>query len=418
MSIRESNHIWSAIRIHNIIFFVIAVLMCFGFYALVQMNKDEFPQFTIRQGVVAAIYPGATASEVEEQVAKPLEQFLFTYSEIDKSHTYSVSEDGILYVFAELRPTVQNKDEVWSKIRHGLQLFKKTSVPAGVLEIVVVDDFGNTSSILLAIESQQRTPRELEKYAEELSDNLRAISSMGNVKVLGKQHEEIAVLIDQEKLSAYGLSQSTLLTELATQGFRTIGGSIENESGSAMLHVEIPYRSEYEIGEQIVYADPVGHAIRLKDIATIERRYAKPTQLIKFDGQQTVIVSMEMSPGNNIVAFGEEVDKMIAKTAQQLPPDVNMHRITNQPKVVDDSVVSFLRDMVFSIVVIILVMLMLFPLKTALVASSGVPVCTAISIGIMYLFGIELNTVTLAGLVVGLGMLVDKSVIVSDGYVE
>ena len=418
MNLKKNNHIWSAIRNHNIVFFAISVLVIFGIFGLIKMNKDEFPQFTIRQGVIAAIYPGATASEVEEQVTKPLEQFLFTYPEIDKHLTYSVSENGVVYIFAELRADIKNKDEVWSKIRHGLQLFKKTSVPAGVLEIVVVDDFGNTSSILLAIESEQRTPRELEEYADKLCDNLRTISSMGNTKILGQQNEEIAVLIDQEKLSAYGISQRALLVELATQGFRTVGGNIGNEAGEAMLHLTIPYQSEYEIGEQIVYTDPSGHTIRLKDIAQVKRRYAKPDKIIKFNGKQTVIVSMEMTPGNNIVAFGNEVEKMIDKTKDELPPDVTMHKITNQPKVVSDSVISFLRDLVFSIVVIIAVMLILFPLRTALVASTGVPICTAITIGIMYLFGIELNTVTLAALIVVLGMLVDNSIIVIDGYTD
>ncbi len=418
MGMTKGNHIWAAIRNHNIVFLITTVLVCFGILGLTLMNKDEFPQFTIRQGVVAAIYPGATSQEVEEQVTKSLEQFLFTYPEIDKHQTYSVSENGIVYVFVELRPTVKNKDEIWSKIRHGLQLFKKTSLPAGVLEVVVVDDFGNTSSMLLAIESEQRTPRELEEYAGKLCDNLRTIPSLGNAKIIGQQHEEIAVLVDQEKLSAYGISQRALLVELATQGFRTVSGSIDNEAGEATLHLSIPYQSEYEIGEQIVYADATGHTIRLKDIAKIERRYADSDKKIKFNGKQTLIVSIEMTPGNNITAFGNEVEKMIEKTQKELPPDINLHKITNQPKVVSDSVLSFLRDMLFSIIVIIAVMLVLFPLRTALVASTGVPVCTAISIGIMYLFGIELNTVSLAALIVVLGMLVDNSVIVIDGYVD
>ena len=157
-------------RSHNIIFFVVACLVAFGIFALPRLNKDEFPQFTIRQGIVAAVYPGASTQEVEEQVTKPLERFLFTYSEIDKKKTYSVTENGIVYIYAELRVTVRDKDEAWSKIRHGLQLFKKTSLPAGVLEVVVVDDFGNTSSMLLTVESPERTPRELEDYAEQLCD--------------------------------------------------------------------------------------------------------------------------------------------------------------------------------------------------------------------------------------------------------
>lgn len=418
MANSKQNHIQSAMRYHTIIFLIVACLVVLGFYSMTKMNKDEFPQFTIRQGVVAAVYPGASAQEVEEQVTKPLENFLFTYSEIDKSKTHSVSENGIVYVFAELRTEVKDKDEVWSKIRHGLSLFKKTSLPAGVLEIVVVDDFGNTSSMLLAVESPERTPRELEHYAEMINEQLRAIPSMGNLKILGKQNEEIAVLIDQEKLAAYGISQRTLLAELATQGFRTVGGTLENEEGEAMVHLTIPYQSEYEVGEQIVYADPSGNTIRLRDIAKIVRRYAKADSYVNFDNDKAVIISMEMSPGNNIVAFGNEVEQKIEKVQKNLPPDVNIHKITNQPKVVNDSVLSFLRDLLISILVIIGVMMLLFPLRTALVASTSVPVCTAITLGFMYLFGIELNTVTLAALIVVLGLIVDDSVIIIDGYVD
>lgn len=412
------HHILSAMRSHNIIFFIVACLVAFGIFGMTKMNKDEFPQFTIRQGIVAAVYPGASSQEVEEQVTKPLERFLFTYAEIDKEKTYSVTENGIVYVYAELRTSVKDKDGAWSKIRHGLQLFKKTSLPAGVLEVVVVDDFGNTSSMLLTVDSPERTPRELEAYAEQLCDRLRNIPEMGNIKILGQQNEEIAVTVDQEKLAAYGISQRALLVELATQGLRTVGGSLENESGEAQVRVTIPYQSEYEVGEQIVYADPTGNVVRLRDIATVERRYAKPKNYIKYNGTSTVLISMEMAPGNNIVAFGKKVEKEISRCKETLPPDVNMHKITNQPYVVNKSVMSFLRDLVFSILVVIAVMLLLFPLRTAMVSGSSVPVCTAVTMGLMYICGIELNTVTLAALIVVLGMIVDDSVIVIDGYTD
>lgn len=413
------DHIQGAMRNHNLIFCVVAALVVFGIVALPKLNKDEFPQFTIRQGVVAAIYPGATAGEVEEQVTKPLERFLFTYQEIDKEKTYSVTEDGIVYVFAELRVEVEDKDGVWGKIRDGLQLFQRTGLPQGVIQTVVIDNFGNTSSIILAVESEQRTPRELETFAEQLCDRLRTIPTMGNLQIKGTRQEEIALDVDVERLSKYGIDQTTLLAQLATQGFRTLSGNIANSFGDALVHIDIPYQSEYELGEQIIYADPVsGHTIRLKDVATITRRYKKADSYVDFYENQTkascVIVNMEMYPGNNIVAFGAEVQQILDENI--LPPDVRIHRVTDQPKVVNDSVMSFLRDLLLSIVVVIAVMLLLFPLRTALVACTGVPVCTAICIGLMWITGIELNTVTLAALIVVLGMIVDDSVIVIDGY--
>ena len=401
-------------RHHGLVMALFLILMCFGIWSLPRMNKDEFPQFTIRQGVVVALYPGATAEEVEQQVTMPLEDYINSFEAVDKSLTYSYSEDGIVYVFVMLRMEVSDNEVAWNKIRAGLPLLQKTQMPAGVLQTLVIDDFGNTSSLLIAVESAERSPRELEQYAKQVCSRLRTIPEMGKLRIMGQQTEEIAITIDPERLSRYGINPSVLQAEMALQGLRTVGG--ESDAHGA-LQVDIPYLSEYELEQQIVWSDPVtGGVIRLKDIASIERRYQTPKQYVEYDGGACLILNMEMVPGNNIVAFGEEVDKQLAQAAAMLPPDIRFHRITDQPKVVNDSVLSFLRDIVISILVVIAVMLLLFPLRTALVASTGVPVCTAICVGLMYLTGIELNTVTLAALIFVLGMIVDDSVIVIDGY--
>ena len=174
-------------RQHGLVLFVFLAMMLFGIWSLGQMNKDEFPQFTIRQGVVAAIYPGATAQEVEEQVTRPLEDYINSFEEVDKEFTYSVSEDGIVYVYVMLRNTLESNHEAWAKIRAGLDLLRKTKMPAGVLETVVIDDFGNTSSMLLAVTSAERSPRELEHYARRLTERLRTIPEMGRLRILGQQ---------------------------------------------------------------------------------------------------------------------------------------------------------------------------------------------------------------------------------------
>ena len=401
-------------RRHWLVMALFGALTAFGIWSLPQLNKDEFPQFTIRQGLVVTVYPGATAQEVEEQVTIPMENYINSFEAVDKSLTYSMSEDGMSYIFVMLRMEVNDNAAAWSQIRAGLPLLQKTQMPAGVLQTAVIDDFGNTSSLLIAVESEQRSPRELEEYARQMCSRLRTIPEMGKLRIMGQQTEEIAITIDPERLSMYGIKPSSFEAQIALQGLRTLGG--ENAANGA-LQVVIPYQSEYEIQEQIIWSDPAtGATIRLKDVAMVERRYQKPKQYVAFDGGSCLILNMEMVPGNNIVAFGAEVDKQLAEAAALLPPDIRFHRITDQPKVVNDSVLSFLRDIVISMIVVIAVMLVLFPLRTALVASTGVPVCTAICIGLMYLTGIELNTVTLAALIFVLGMIVDDSVIVIDGY--
>jgi multidrug efflux pump subunit AcrB len=134
----------------KIIFLIVGILVALGIYGLDRMNKQEFPEFVIRQGIVAAVYPGASSDEVEQQVTTPLEEYLFTFQEVNKKGTYSYTSEGIVYVFVELDYSVMNQTEVWSKIRHGLKDFK-AQLPAGVLAVAVVDDFGNTSSILVTI---------------------------------------------------------------------------------------------------------------------------------------------------------------------------------------------------------------------------------------------------------------------------
>lgn len=406
-----------AMHYYQITLLVLAILVGLGVYGLVNMPKQEFPEFTIRQGVVAGVYPGATSAEVEEQLAKPLERYLFTFKEVKKKKTYSMSRDGMVYIMVELNDNVNNKDEVWSKIKLGLQNFK-SQLPSGVLALIANDDFGDTSALLITLESEDKTYRELEKYMETLEDRLRRIESVSNLRRYGMQKEQISVYLDRDKLTAYGLDTRMLLTTLFTQGFTTSGGSLESEELDIPIHFSNTYSSEKEIADQIVYADGSGHMIRLKDIARIVREYPEPDSYIMNNGKKAIILSMEMREGNNIVQYGREVDQILNAFQQELPDSVSIRRIADQPKVVDDSVSSFVRDLFVSIIVVILVMMVLFPFRSAVVAATSIPISIFISIGIMYAVGIPLNTVTLAALIVVLGMIVDNSIIVIDAYLE
>jgi multidrug efflux pump subunit AcrB len=416
--LKDKGIISGSIRRQRIVWVVVAVIVAFGIYALVDMKKDEFPAYTIRLGIVAGVYPGANSEEVEAQLTKPLEQMLFEMPEVDRKNTYSVTKEGMCYVYVSLDESVKDKDIAWSKIRHKINENKTLSFPAGVLAIAVIDDFGNTSSLLIAMESADKTYREMHGYTDDLTHRLRAIPEMGNVRVMGEQHEEIAVTIDKEKLSFYGISPNSLMLQYATQGLLTTTGTMEGDAFDQPLHIENPMVSEQELEEQIIYSDAAGNTVRLRDVATVERRMAEPTKVVNFNGNNALIISVEMRKGYNIVAFGREVDKVLNEFKQTLPDSVKMYRITDQPKVVHKSVSSFLRDLLISMIVVIVVMLLLFPIRTALIASSGLPICTAFSIGMMYLFGIELNTVTLAALIVVLGMIVDDSIINIDGYID
>ena len=398
---------------------IIGILFVLGIMGMYEMPKDEFPQVTIRQGVVVAIYPGATSEEVEQQVARPLERYLFTFGEVNRVKTTTTSQNGMCIVMVELNDDVNNKEEVWSKIKHGINTFKY-SLPQGVLGVIVNDDFGNTSALLIAIESEQRSYRELKEYSDNLSDRLRRIPSVANVKLFGEQKEQISLYVDRQRLQAYGIGQQLLFTRLQAQGLITTSGSLSDDDQHIPIHVEAIENTEEEIANQIIFSDPAtGKVARVRDVARVVREYDRDNSFINQDGHPCMLLSMEMSPGNNVIQYGREVDKVLKAFRQnELPSDVNVTRIADKPKVVAKSVHDFLRDLLISMVIIILVMMVLFPIRSAIVASATIPISTFVSVSIMYMMGIELNIITLAALIVVLGMIVDNSIVVIDGYLE
>lgn len=412
---------WLAWPLENypISLLIIGILFVLGIMGMYEIPKDEFPSVTIRQGVVAAVYPGATSEEVEQQVARPLERYLFTFGEVNRVKTTTTSQNGLCIVMVELNDDVKDKDEVWSKIKHGLNTFK-LSLPKGVLGVIVNDDFGNTSALLIAIESEQRSYRELKEYSDELSDRLRRIPSVANVKLFGEQKEQISLYVDRKRLQAYGIGQQMLFSRLQSQGFTTESGSISDADQQIPIHVEDIENTEEEIANQIIFSDPVsGKVARVRDVARVVREYDTESSYIHQDGHPCVLLSMEMTPGHNVVQYGREVDKVLSAYRQsELPSDVKLTRIADKPKVVALSVHNFLRDLLIAMVIIILVMMVLFPIRSAIVASATIPISTFVSVAIMYMAGIELNIITLAALIVVLGMIVDNSIVVIDGYLE
>lgn len=418
MKFHDNSWIAWPIKNYKITAFLVALLLAFGLYSIFLMPKDEFPPFTIRQGVVVAVMPGATAEEIEEQVARPLERYIFTYTEVDRAKTKTTSSNGMCICMVQFKPEYGHLMPIWSKMKHGLNNFK-AMLPAGVVALIVQDDFGDTSALLLTIESNERSYRELQGYSDELADRLRRIESVSNVRQYGEKKEQLTISVDRQRLAAYGIGQTMLMQALHSQGITTLSGTVSTPQQNLNIHVAPSASSEADIIDRIIYSDATGKVVRVRDIATVKREYDLSDSYIESNGKRTVLLSLEMASGYNIVQYGEDVDEVIQQfKEEELPEDVAIRRITDQPKVVGLSVSEFLVNLVESMIVIILVMMLLFPWRSALVAAVTVPVATFISTGIMYAVGIPLNIITLASLIVSLGMIVDNSIIVIDGYLE
>ncbi len=417
MAKKSINLVEMAMHYRQIVILIVCCLVAFGIYSLPNMKKNEFPDFTVREGIVAAVAPGMTSQQIEQQVTKRLEDYIFTYKEVRKDKTYSMSRDGIVYIRVVLNDDLDNKDEFWSKFKHGISQFK-SSLPKSVAAVVVNDDFGDTSALLITIESDEKTYAELHDYADALSDRLRTISSVGRLSVSGMRQEQITVRLDYDRLSHYGLSDRTVASTLLQNGLTTSGGRVKDAEKNIPVYVAPSLNTAYEVGQQIIFSTPDGGTVRLRDIATITREYPDPESIITNNGKKCLLLSVEMKKGENVVKMGEEIDRELEAFQAQLPTEVSIFRITDQSKVVGDSVFDFLRELATAVVTVILVVLLLLPAKVAFVAAFTIPVTIFTSLGLFYAFGIELNTVTLAALMVTLGLIVDDSIIIIDNYLE
>ena len=406
-----------AMQNRQIIILLVVTLFIAGIYSLVMMSKQEMPEYTIRQGVVIGVYPGASSQVIEEQMTKPLERYLFTYTEVKRAKTTSKSKEGICFIFVELADDVKDKNVVWSKIKHGLAQFK-SSLPTGVLAVIANDNFGDVSSLLITMESDDKTYRELDSYADGLEDRLRCVPTVANVQRFGSQKEQITIYIDNERLSAYGIGSKMLMTNLFAQGFTTMSGALENNQNITPIHIAESFQNEQEIAEQIIFFSPQGDVVRVKDIGRVVREYPKTDSYITHNGQKCVLLSVEVNPSANIIAFGKEVNNVLDKFKTELPESVNINRIVDQPEVVGKSISNFLMELLIAILAVILVTMILLPFRVAAVAATSIPITAGITFAVMYMTGIPLNMITLAGLIVVLGMIVDNSIVVVDSYID
>lgn len=409
--------VMAGIKYRKEVILLVCVLIAFGIYALKVMDKNEFPSFTIREGVVAAVYPGATVEQIENEVLKPLEDYIFSYKQVDKKTTHSQISAGMLIIFVELDNDVQDSKPFWNEFKIGMEQVKLT-LPPGVLAVETLSDFGDTSALLINMQSDDKTYRELGDYMDRLKDRLRTVESVGTMSVTGKQTEQIAVYLNPEKLKHYALSETTVGATLLAQGFQTTGGSLKSGHYTQPIIVTRSVNTVADVADMIVLSTPDGSVVRLGDIADIRREYPEPDSYITNNFQKCILLSVQMKDGYNIVEMGKEVDKQIEAFQSEIPESVTLFKITDQPVVVNSSVNYFLVELLVAIIAVVVVIMLLLPLNVALIAASTIPIAIFISLGLFYAFGIELNTVTLACLIVSLGMIVDNSVVIIDDYVE
>ena len=418
MKSRRINLIEASMKYSQISMLIAGLLVVIGIWALVTMPRSEDPRITVRQAIVYALYPGADELQVEKQVTDKLEQYLFSFEEIKKAKTHSETKEGQVVITAELNDDVKDPKKFWSTLQHGLNTALRPTLPPGVQGPVVNSDFGDVVAQMITVTAPGRSYAEVEKYLDKLEDGIKTIPEVSKINRYGGQRQQIYITVDDEKMQQYGFDFATLSNILQTQNVTNYTGDITLSANSIPIFANSRYKNEAAIGNQIIYSNPDGKVVRLKDVARIERRYEELNSFIKVGKDNVMMLTVQMQPGNNIVFLGDDLDKKIEEVKQTLPSDVSVATIVNQPEVVRERVSHFMVEFGIAIASVIVVVMLLLPFRIASISAIAAPVSIAITFAILNIIGIEIHQVSLAALIIVLGMVVDDAIVIVDNYIE
>ncbi len=406
--------------LHNPLVTIILAVMTvtMGVHAFLTMPRTEDPSITIRTGLVLAWYPGATSEQVEKQVTKKLEEHIFKFQEVRKEKTYSTSSPGMAVVSVELEEYVTDADAFWAKLRHELNVVGASELPVGVRGPIVNSDFGETVAMLIAIHGKRYGYRELRDYVDRIQDELRTIRNVGKLAVYGEQSEQIWVTSSLERISQYFADPLRVIQALQQRNIIQPSGALDAGSEKVPLHTTGLFTTEEQIRNVLVDVSRTGQPVYIRDFADVERRYQDPTFVVRYDGEASVLLSVEMQKGKNIVQLGDQIQGVFARLKAQLPPDLRLDLIADQPAVVKERITTLSREFMIAIGAVILVTIVLLPLRVAVIAALAIPVTICTSLGVLNLIGIQLHQVSIAALIVVLGIVVDDAIVIADNYVD
>ena len=412
------NPVRGSLRNPQVAYVLSALVLIVGIHALITMPRREDPKVTVLMGVVTAFYPGATAEQVEEQVTRRVEDRLFRFAEVRRQKTWSMSRPGMMIVRVHLEPNVKAPGEFWSKLRHELNELAVMELPEGVLGPVVDSDFGDVLAMLIAVKGPGYGYRELVPYVERIEDELRQVPAASKLRRIGEQQDQILVTSTMERLAQYDIMAYQVMSALQDQNLIAEAGAFDAERARARLRTTGLYESAEQIRRQIVGVSPTGQPIYIGDIADVERSYADPDFLVRVNGEPSLLIGLEMHHGRNIVDFGQEVEERLEALRAELPPDIELTLVADQPRLVGQRIGFFMVQFGTAMVAVILATMLLLPLRVASIAALAIPLTVALTIVVIRALGIELHQVSLAALIVALGMVVDDATVITENYVD
>lgn len=401
-----------AIRHKQIVYFFIIAIITGGLWSYFHLGRSEDPDFTIRQAVVMAAWPGASAQQITQQVTDPLEKKLQDTKGLD--YIKSFTHDGKTVIYVNLKDSVP-KEEIqtrWHEIRN-LVNDEWGSLPSGVMGPYINDRFDDVYGSIYAVTGDGFSYEEKRKYAENIRRRLTGVEDVQKVELLGVQKQEIYVEMDQNKLASFGMRPSDVFAMLQQQGAMMPAGMIHTDSRNVAIRVEGLLDTVESLKELPIHVGE--RSFHLGDVASVTQMYADPeTSLMYFNGKPAVGIAVSMAPGGNNLVLGKNLEREIEKEKAELPAGLDIEQVADQPSVVNDSIHEFTKSLLEAIVIVMAASFLSLGFWSGIVLALCIPVVVCASFIYMKWQGIDLHIVSLGTLIVSLGLLVDDAIIVIE----
>ena len=404
----------TALDNNRVTILILLVILLMGITSYNQLSRDSMPPFTIRFCSVITQFPGASPERVESLITDKIEKEILKIPEL--KDVTSESRTGLSIVSVELKDDIAEEDlqPVWDKIRRDMQSLGP-DLPSGIFGPVVKDDeVGVVYGIMLALEGDGYSYKELKDYAEEIRDDLIKLPDASRVVIQGIQEERIYVEYDNAQLAQLGISATYLQGVIASTNIVFSGGEI----GLGDKRISLEPTGNFEDIQDLQntrIALPNGDLVRLGDVTKIHREYIDPIEnQVRINGEEGVTISIALKSGANLSLLGEEINDKIGYYNSILPIGLSLRRAANQDYFVDKKVSDFISNVIQSVVIVLVVMLLFLGFRTGIVVASLIPMVMIMTILLMSIFNVGLNQVSLAALIMALGLLVDNAIVVAE----
>lgn len=409
---KQSNWASWSIDHRQLIYFFAFLVLVMGLFAFKSLGRSEDPSFAVKQMVVSAAWPGASAKDVEMHLTNTIEKEIQNLPQIDKITSYSRPGSCVITVTLKDEVTGNLVRQRWLELRNMVG-DAQSKLPTGSYGPYYNDRFDDVYGNIYALTGDGYSYEDMRRYAEKIKLDFFAVPDVKKVELVGVQTEKIFVQMQTDKLARLGLDLQTIAATVKAQTAVTPSGMVETDTANAYLRITGSPSSVENIAAIPINAN--GKIFRLGDIAQISRGYADPPDpLMYYNGQPAVGIAISMEDGGNNIQLGENLAKEIERIQRELPLGLELNQVANQPEVVKNSISEFSQSLYEAIIIVLAVSLFSLGKRAGYVISCCIPLILLGSFAAMLALDIDLHKVSLGALVISLGMLVDDAIVVVE----